>query len=47
MREVSCMPQAYREEAAELRDRILHARRERILEARGPLAAGPAGPPAP
>jgi hypothetical protein len=25
------MPQAYREDAAELRDRILHARRERLL----------------
>lgn len=40
-REVSCMPQAYREEAAELRDRILHVRRERLLEVGGVVPAGP------
>ena len=40
-REASRMPQAYREEAAELRDRILHARRERLLDVTGVAAAGP------
>jgi hypothetical protein len=32
-REVSRMPQAYRVDAAELRDRILRARRERLTTA--------------
>ena len=35
------MPQAYREDAAELRDRITHARRERLLDTSGVLATGP------
>ena len=35
------------EEAAELRDRILHARRERLLEVTGVPAAGPGLPSAP
>lgn len=35
------MPQAYREEAADLRDRIIHARRERLLDTSGVAATGP------
>ena len=35
------MPQAYREEAADLRDRILHARRERLLDTSGVVATEP------
>jgi hypothetical protein len=38
------MPQAYRVDAAELRDRILHARRERLLGAGDSPLAMASGP---
>jgi hypothetical protein len=47
MRAVSRMPSAYREEAADIRDRIFHARRERLLWAGDTplaMASGPVDP---
>ena len=47
MRGVSRMPQACREDAAGIRDRILHARRERLLGAGDTplaMASGPVDP---